>query len=484
MGAAIRFLLNGELVEVSGCDPTQTLLDFLRDQRALTGTKEGCREGDCGACTVALTTRSAGHVETRAVNSCILFLPAVNGCAVSTVESLAGENGELHPIQQSFVDRHASQCGFCTPGFVMSLFSASASGDRLSPERTKEIIAGNLCRCTGYGPILEAAEEGLLGSEKASTSISDQLSELDDGEMLQFEYHCPQSKAKRTYAAPRNLDQLKDVVSARSGVHFLAGGTDLGLHVTKHQARFEHVVDVSCIEELRESSLSEKQLRVGASTTVAQLRRLLNEAIPSIDPMLSRFGSLQIRSRATVGGNIANGSPIGDLPPALIALGASIELIGSDGARELPLQDFYIEYGHQDRRPDELLARINMPLPAENDVFEVYKISKRFEQDISSVCGAFYLRIAGKKVSEIRIAFGGMAGIPKRAAAAESVLRGQPLSEEQITKAADALARDFEPLADHRASADYRRLVARNLLKKFLLQSVGHDMPRLECAAT
>ena len=491
MSAPIRFLLNDELVELASCDPSATLLDFVREQRRLTGTKEGCREGDCGACTVVLATLQDDTVQARAVNSCILFLPALHGAAVYTVEGVRASDGSLHPIQQAMVDLHASQCGFCTPGFVMSLFAAwltQASGDAAPDlKRTKEIISGNLCRCTGYGPILDAAKRALSqneGAQQHCQRLQGALAQLDQGQMVAFEGRCKVTGARRSYAAPRSLNQLTEVLKAQPDAHILAGGTDLGLHVTKHHARFEALVDVTQVEELRQCEEAGGQLRIGAAVTLSQLREVLAERIPTTDPMLSRFASVPIRSRATIGGNIANGSPIGDLPPALIVLGARLELLGAKGKRQIAIEDFFIEYGRQDRQQGEVVTGVSVPLPREADHIAVFKISKRFEQDISAVLGAFFLQLEEDgRVGQCRIAYGGMAGTPKRARHAEAILIGADLSNAQIEQAANALAQDFEPLSDLRASAQYRMLTAQNLLRKFCLQVGGASLPQLETGA-
>ena len=487
MSDTISFVLNGERVEIPATDPTRTVLDFLREERGLTGTKEGCREGDCGACTVAVVSLIDGRPSVRAANACILFLPSLHGTAIYTVEGIALAGGGAHPVQEALVNCHASQCGFCTPGFVMSLYAADLAGEPGERPRIEEVLAGNLCRCTGYGPILDAAEQsldGVVDPKGDLASAGGQVSSIDDGRALRFEYDCPLGGERRSYFAPRSLDDFAAAIKRKPDAVILAGGTDLALLVTKRQTRFRDVIDIGKIDELRAASVSEDEIEIGATATIAETRRILRAHFPGLDPLLSRFGSLQIRSRGTIGGNIANGSPIGDLPPALIALGARIVLVGPDGERALPLEKFYIDYGQQDRAQGELLTRIVIPRPSSDVRFNTYKISKRFEQDISSVCGAFHLRLVDGIAMDVRVAFGGMAGIPKRAVSAEAALEGERFGASELDDAIEALADDFEPMSDHRASARYRLLVAQNLLRKFHASVTEQPTAQLELGVT
>ncbi len=478
----IRFLLNGESVRIANPDPTLTLLDYLREHRNLRGSKEGCREGDCGACTVAMTSPSGGVESVQAVNACIMFLPAVDGTAITTVEGVARPDGALDPVQAAMVDCHGSQCGFCTPGFVVSLHAAYQAGEVPDRARICEILAGNLCRCTGYGPIIAAATAALHAARDnaAAARPASQPDMSTDPEMLRVEHTCAASGAVRRYAAPRNLTQVAGLMRNWPDATFLAGGTDIGLWVTKQQRQFDALIDLTRVKELQEISVTEGGVVLGAAITYSAARDLLCGHYPGIATLLSRIASEQIRNRGTIGGNIANGSPIGDMPPALIALGASVELIGHSGMRELALEDYFIAYGQQDRQPDEVLARIRIPALHPSARFQTYKISKRFDQDISAVCGAFYTQLDGETVRDVRICFGGMAGTPRRALQAEGILRGSRFDQSIVEDAAAALAKDFTPLTDLRASAAYRMLVAQNLLRKFHAAVTGANVGALD----
>ncbi|KPP84242.1 MAG: xanthine dehydrogenase FeS/FAD binding subunit XdhA [Rhodobacteraceae bacterium HLUCCA08] len=452
----IRFLLNGEPVAVDA-PPTRTLLDWLRESRGLTGTKEGCNEGDCGACTV-MVTDDAGA---RALNACILFLPQLHGKAVRTIEGLAAPDGTLHPVQQAMIDHHGSQCGFCTPGIVMSMATAHLAG------RTDhdDVLAGNLCRCTGYAPIIRAAEAA--APAPVPPHIRD--TPLHPGK------ETPGAEVLPEGAEPAYLPASADALAAWYLDHpdatLVAGATDVGLWVTKGLRDLGPVAFLSQCADLRGVQDLGDSLRIGAMTTMAEMQALMAPLHPSYAELIRRYGSEQVRQAATLGGNIANGSPIGDNPPALIALGATLHLRRGDARRDIPIEDFFLDYGRQDRRPGEFVEAVSLPKSA--PALRCYKLSKRFDQDISAVCGAFDITLADGIVTAARIAFGGMAGIPRRAASAEAALVGRAFASETAQAAAAALARDFEPLTDMRASAPYRLRAAQNMVLRYLADLSG-----------
>ena len=453
---SIAFLLNGTPVRVEGEAPTRTLLDWLRDSRGLCGTKEGCNEGDCGACTV-MVTDPAGS---RALNACILFLPQLDGKAVRTVEGISGPKGEMHPVQEAMVAHHGSQCGFCTPGFVVSMAVAHLNGAADHDDQ----LAGNLCRCTGYAPIIRAAEAAKSvpvpdWMKTDSTFLSAQISPVGSGE----------AGGLPGVFSPRDSDELAAWYQANPDGTLIAGATDVGLWVTKHLRDLAPVAFLNGVEDLKGIEVQSGQLHVGACVTIADLRTAVAERLPSFAELLRRYASEQVRNAATIGGNIANGSPIGDAPPALIALGATLHLRRGDEMRSLPLEAFFLDYRKQDRRPGEFVAGVSFPDHAPG--LRCYKISKRFDQDISAVCGCFNVMIDAGRVTAARIAFGGMAGVPKRAALAEAALVGQPWTLATAEAAAQAMAGDFAPLSDMRASAAYRLVVAQNLMLRYF-----HDL--------
>ena len=468
--SGIAFLLNGTPVRVEGEPPTRTLLDWLRDRRGLTGTKEGCNEGDCGACTVMVTDEQGS----RAMNACILFLPQLAGKAVRTVEGIAGPDGALHPVQQAMVDHHGSQCGFCTPGFIVTMATAHLNGQRDHDDQ----LAGNLCRCTGYAPILRAAEAA------AEAPVPDWMksdhaficSEISSGGAgaASGGADSPPSSAFR----PHSVDDLATWYLAHPEATLIAGATDVGLWVTKQLRDLAPVAFLNGIAELQQIERREGQLRIGAMVTISTLWEAMKPLHPSFAELLRRYASVQVRNAATIGGNIANGSPIGDSPPALIALGATLHLRRGAERRALPLEDFFLDYRKQDRRPGEFVEAVSIPDHA--PALRCYKLSKRFDQDISAVCGAFNISVEGGRVSTARIAFGGMAGIPKRASKAEAALLGQPWEEPAIRAAMAAMAEDFTPLSDMRASSAYRLQAAQNMLMRYFHDLAGQQTHVLE----
>lgn len=454
----ITFLLNGETVRVEVSDPTQTALDWLRAQ-GLTGTKEGCNEGDCGACTVMVQDTSG----TRALNACILLMPQLHGKSLRTIEGISAPNGTLHPVQEAMITHHGSQCGFCTPGIVMSLATAHQNGQT----DHEDTLAGNLCRCTGYAPILRAAK-ACEASEAATWLGPDDLPIAQEGEVAGG-------------FLPRSADALADWYLAHPQATLVAGGTDVGLWITKQLRPIGEMAFLSGCDDLRTITPESFGTRIGAAVTIAALRNWAKGSAPVLATFLRRFASEQIRQAATIGGNIANGSPIGDMPPALIAMGARVRLRKGDTWREITLEDFFIDYGKQNRAPGEFVESIWLP-PAPMGL-ALYKISKRFDQDISALCGAFNVTHDGDTVTSARIAFGGMAGIPKRALALEAALTGATLTEAGIQAALAALEADFTPLSDMRASAKYRLEAAKGLVLRYLRETTGEATSVLEVRA-
>ncbi|MFV1601527.1 MULTISPECIES: xanthine dehydrogenase small subunit [unclassified Phaeobacter] len=445
----ITFRLNGEEVALTEVSPTATLLDWLREERGLTGTKEGCNEGDCGACTVMVTDAKGA----KPLNACILFLPQLHGKSIRTVEGAAGPDGQLHPVQEAMITHHGSQCGFCTPGFIMSMVTAHKNGASDHDDQ----LAGNLCRCTGYAPIIRAAEAASAEPVPDWIHGEDAISLPDTG-------------GDATSLRPTSADQLAAAYAACPDATLIAGATDVGLWVTKQLRDLSDVIFLDGCDDLKEiTEQPDGSLRIGAMVDMNQLRSALAARHPSYGEMLRRFASQQVRAAATIGGNIANGSPIGDNPPALIALGATLELRKGDSRRSLPLEDFFIDYGKQDRQPGEFVEAITLParLKGQTDGLRVYKLSKRFDQDISAVLGAFNLTVDAGRITAARIAFGGMAGVPKRASHVEAALIGQDLSAATLATARGEFARDFTPMNDMRASADYRLEAAANMLARY-----------------
>ena len=478
----VRFVLDGEVIELEDVDPTRTVLQFLREDLRRTGTKEGCAEGDCGACTVVLAELdNAGKgLSLKAVNSCIQLLPTLDGKELITVESLDRGGPGLHPAQQAMVDHHGSQCGFCTPGFVMSLFALYKTQHDPSRRAVDDALAGNLCRCTGYRPIVAAAQamyeapgdaDDWLrqphGSKQAAADRVARLRQVARTSSLAAHH------GKRAFYAPRTVDELASLLHALPDATLLAGGTDIGLWVTKEHRQLKTLVYLGEVDGLSDIRCSDTHIEIGGAATFSDAMPVILEHYPLLDEMLRRFASPPIRNAATLGGNVANGSPIGDSMPALMAAGASLVLRFDDSTRELGLDEFYHDYQVNDLRPGEFIERIRLPLPAPGTRLNCYKVSKRFDQDISAVCVAIHLELENDCVKSIRIACGGLAAIVKRALHCEQALAGRPWTEATIDKGMEAFAKDFEPITDMRASAAYRLQVGRNMLRRLYLETRG-----------
>ncbi|EIM74170.1 molybdopterin dehydrogenase [Nitratireductor aquibiodomus RA22] len=481
----IRFLLNGTPVSLTDVRPDETLLDYLRLRQRLTGTKEGCAEGDCGACTVLVGRLRKGELVYESVNACIRFLGSLDACHVVTVEHLKRADGSLHPVQQAMVDYHGSQCGFCTPGFVMSLYALWMREPQPTERAVEKALQGNLCRCTGYEPIVRAALAASTYGDAASDPLATEraaviaaLEGMKDGARVEI------GSGRERLLIPADVDDFAAILEAEPKATIVAGATDVGLWVTKFMREIAPVVFIGGLDELREIREDNGTIHIGAGVSYSDAFALLAKRIPPLGTLIDRIGGEQVRNMGTIGGNIANGSPIGDTPPPLIALGATLTLRKGNTRRTIPLEDFFIDYGKQDRAPGEFVEAVHVPVPDAASRFAVWKISKRREEDITAVLGAFDLRIADGRVEAARIAYGGMAATPKRAKAVEAALVGKPWTEETVEAALSAYERDFQPISDMRASADYRMMVAINLLRRFYLESTGGsaNLSRYEAA--
>jgi xanthine dehydrogenase small subunit len=457
------------VVQIEKFAPDTMLLDYLRLTEKSKGTKEGCNEGDCGACTVVVGTPHNGGVRYQAVNACILMLGQIHGKELITVDDLA-RDGVLHPVQQAMVDAHASQCGFCTPGFVMSLFSLAHEKRDVTRADVVDQIAGNLCRCTGYRPIIDAglaacnaADDHWSRAQAETFKILNGLeSDLFVGDDTSF------------FASPASAEKLAELCAQYPKATILSGGTDVGLWVTKQMRVQAQIIYTGRAKGFAAIEDHGNVISIGAGATHTDVLEILSHLSPDLGELLRRFGSRHVRASGTIGGNIANGSPIGDMPPALIALGATLHLRHGKVERSMKLEDFFIAYGKQDRKPGELVWRIDVSKPASNQVFKCFKISKRFDDDISAVMGAFLFTVEDSKISAARIAFGGMAATPKRALKTETALIGKTLDE-----ALSVVLDDYAPIADMRASAEYRVTVGNALLRKALMEAAGANDVRV-----
>jgi xanthine dehydrogenase small subunit len=482
----IRFYHRGAVREVQGVPATRTVLQHLREDLHCTGTKEGCAEGDCGACTVVLgELNGAGGLTLKAVNACIQFLPTLDGRALFSVEDLRAADGALHPVQQAMVDCHGSQCGFCTPGFVMSMWALyenqPAAAGLPTRDEINTALSGNLCRCTGYRPIVDAAQKMFDYAQYPRVpfdraAVSEALKPLQRKDT--FEYLAPDVRGGAfgtpAFYAPVTLDAFAALRAQHPQARILAGSTDVGLWVTKQFRDLGDILYLGNVAELKTIGHDAQTLTIGSAVTLEDAYAALAADYPELAELWTRFASLPIRNAGTLGGNVANGSPIGDSMPALLALGAEVVLRHGAKTRVLPLDAFYLGYQKTALAAGEFVAAIRVPRPAPDLRFRTYKVSKRYDQDISAVCAAFALRIADGVIVEARIAFGGMAATPKRAAHAEAALTGAAWDDATTQRAMDALAADYQPLTDMRASSAYRLKVARNLLRRFQMETRDH----------
>ncbi len=452
-------MLNGETVDARDMPPTVTLLDYLRLHRRLTGTKEGCAEGDCGACTVLLARPPAngGDLSYDAVNACLLLLGQLDGTAIRTVEGIAAPDGAPHPVQRALVETGGSQCGYCTPGFVVALVGAHRAGRLTDTAAVHDALAGNLCRCTGYRPIVDAA----LAVANEAAPRMDAVAELDRTRLGQLD------------SRPGGLADVFDALAAEPDARPICGATDLGVAISKQKGADVPLVALDRVPELQRLDIHDDHYLIGAAVPLERLIPVIAADYPSLAVLFRRFGSPQIRNRATLGGNIGTASPIGDSLPALIALDAGIGIVSRHGRRAVPAADMFSGYRRTVLQAGELIEHVILPRPRPGEIFRIYKLSKRYDQDISTVCGAFRLTLTDGMVTDIRVAYGGMAATPVRVAAVEDALRGKAWTLETARAAAGALDRALSPMTDMRGSAAYRRSAGRNLLPRLWHETAG-----------
>lgn len=468
--STVSFLFKNNIVSIENIDPNLTVLQYLRDIQFQSGTKEGCASGDCGACTVVLVEldSNTGQLNYNSINSCITFVGNLHGKQLITVEDLK-ENAKLHHSQQTIVDNHGTQCGFCTPGFVMSSFALHKHNKAPTRAKVLEALAGNLCRCTGYRSIIEAALTPSIGADEDSfvKRYEETVAALCELQKL------PAPKLSgngHDYIAPKNIDELAYELTHEPKSMLLAGGTDLALSVTQNLATIDKLVYVGNVEELTTINETDTEIVIGSALPYSKFIDTLHHYYPDLGEMIERIGSKQVRNNGTLGGNIGNASPIGDMPPALIALGATMTLHKSGIERTILVEDYFVDYKKTVLKPSEFIKSVQIPKPVDGQVLKLYKISKRIDDDISAVLAAFFIEQQNQKVTNVRLAFGGMAAIPKRAFKAEAALQNSNLTNETVAAAKEALATDFKPMTDVRASDKYRMTVAQNLIEKCYLE--------------
>ncbi|MDC0216275.1 xanthine dehydrogenase small subunit [Candidatus Pelagibacter sp.] len=472
----IKFIFENKIHEIVSPDPNETILSYVRLKLKKTGTKEGCAEGGCGACTIVLGELKKNNIIYKAINSCIAFVPSLEGKQLITVENLTPKNRSLHPVQNAMVKYHGSQCGFCTPGFVMSLFAMYKNYSNYGDKLIQDSIAGNLCRCTGYRPIIDAAKS-LNNKNKLDQFKKIQKSTISLLKKIK-QKNISINNFNKKYSAPRNIIELKKVIKKYPNAKLLSGGTDLSLIVTKQKKNIDNIIYLNSIDELNYINENNNYIEIGATTPLIKFESFIKKYYPDFNSVLKRYGSVQIRNVATIAGNIATASPIGDTLPLLLSLDASIVLQDVKRKMKLPLKNFFVGYRKTKLKKGQFISSVRIPIFKKN-IFKAYKISKRIDDDISSVCGSFNLEIVNKKIKKIRIAYGGMASIPKRATNCEKILLNSNFSEAIIIKARKILEKDFKPIDDMRASSNYRMEIAKNLLSKCFLEIKNNKLIRL-----
>ncbi len=472
----VQFIYENKLIELENPDPNQTILNFIRDELKQTGTKEGCAEGGCGACTIVLGELENKKIRYKAINSCISFTPSLHGKQLIVVENLVSKNGSYHPVQEAMAKYHASQCGFCTPGFVMSIFAMSKNKIKNNEDDIKDAISGNLCRCTGYRPIIDAAKniKETLSDEfnKNSKKTINLLKKIHSKSIII-------ENNNKKYFAPKTINELKAVIQKNTNFDFLSGGTDLSLKVTKNRQEIKKIIDLKNIQELNFIKIKNNKIIIGSTTPLINFEKFILKYYPDFNSILRRYGSVQIRNVGTIGGNIATASPIGDTLPLLLSLNAKLIIQTKNGNKEVFLNNFFIKYRKTKLKKGEFIKSIVIPI-YKNHNFKAYKISKRFDDDISSVCASFNFKIKNQRIHDVAIAYGGMAEIPKRARNCENFLKNSKFSEDIFEKAKNLLKKDFSPISDMRASKKYRLEVAKNLLLKFYIETKTKKLFRVQ----
>ena len=472
----IKFVWENKVYLINNPDPNETILNYVRLKLKKTGTKEGCAEGGCGACTIVLGELENNKIIYKAINSCISFVPSLEGKQLILVEDLVSKNGTLHPVQNAMIKYHGSQCGFCTPGFVMSLFAMYKNFSSYNNEKIQDSISGNLCRCTGYRPIIDAAKSLNKANrlDQFNKNIKKTLNLLKNinSENLSIK------NGNKKYFSPKNINELNKIIKGNPNSIFLSGGTDLSLNITKERKEINNIISLNSIKELKFIKERNGYIEVGAVTSLKEFELFIKKYYPDFNSILKRYGSVQIRNVGTIAGNIATASPIGDTLPLLLSLDAKIVLQKKSNKTVLPIKNFFVSYRKTRLKKEQFIHSIIIPIFKKN-IFKAYKISKRFDDDISSVCASFNLEIVNKKIKSVKIAYGGMAAIPKRAINCEKTLVNSILSEEIFNKAKKTLEKDFAPIDDVRASKDYRMEIAKNLLMKCFLEIKNRKLMRL-----
>ena len=462
----VKFIYRNKIVEINNPDPNETILNYIRTKLKKTGTKEGCAEGGCGACTVVLGELKKNNINYKAINSCIAFVPSLEGKQLILVEDLISKD-ELHPVQKAMVNYHGSQCGFCTPGFVMSLFAMYKSYSSYNENIIKDSIQGNLCRCTGYKPIIDAAKS-LNKKNKSDHFSRDKKIIITLLKKIKQRSITIYSNNKK-YFAPKTVYELKKILKQHPNSKLLSGGTDVSLIVTKERKDLDSLIYINSIDELNYIKKNNNYIEVGATTPLINFESIIKRYFPDFAQILKRYGSVQIRNVCTIAGNIATASPIGDTLPLLLSLDSQIIIKDKSKTKILPLNGFFINYRKTKLKKGQFIHSIRIPLFPKN-IFKAYKISKRIDDDISSICASFNIELKNNKIKKIKIAYGGMANIPQRAISCEKILLNSSMSDNIISKAKKSLEKDFKPITDARASKKYRMEVAKNLLEKCFLE--------------